>query len=489
MMKNEKSLLIIQQKESVMESVSQELSAQREELEEILTTYADQLAHETFLVRQRQLTGAALALTLIFGWLQEPGITLDGLCQVLQRCQIGISASGLNQRFTPQMVTFFQRLLDRLVQAKLRQDAVVALPLFKRFSAVIVEDSTTITLPDALADQWEGCGGDEHTSGAALKLLVRWNLSTGQVSGPTRHPGKTADVKAAVAVEELPEGCLSLADLGFWDLVRFLKFDADTKQRKRFFESRYKTGTALYTKGGHRLDLRGVLPQQVGQVIDLGVLLGQKVQLPVRLVAERVPPEVAEQRQERLRREAQAHGRTPSEESLWLANWTLLITNVPRTRLSREELLVLLHVRWQIECLFHEWKSDGGLTHWRSKKPSRILCEVYAKLCALVIQQWLIALGCWDDPMRSLTKAAQAIRREAGYLMRAVIAGILDQVVPDVLCCLHSGCRVNTRKNWPATAQYLQGHPLDRRPRPTYSPNFRRIKHEHFPCGEGWRYA
>jgi hypothetical protein len=472
-----------------MESVSQEPIAQLEELEEILTTYADELAHETFLVRQRQLSGSALALTLIFGWLQEPDITLDGLCQVLQRCKIGISASGLNQRFTPKVVTFFERILDRLVQANLRQDEIVDHPLFQSFSAVIVEDSTTITLPDALAGQWEGCGGDEHTSGAALKLMVRWNLSSGQVLGPTRHAGKAADVKAAIAVEELPEGCLYLADLGFWDLMRFLKFSPTKRQRKRFFLSRYKTGTTLLTKGGHRLDLRGVLPQQVGQVIDMRVLLGQKVQLPVRLIAERVPPKVAEQRQERLRREAQAHGRTPSEESLWLANWTILITNVPRTRLSSEQVLVMLHVRWQIECLFCEWKSQGGLTHWRSKNPFRILCEVYAKLCALVIQQWLIALGCWDDPMRSLTKAAQAIRREAGYLMRAVIAGTLGQAVPDVLCCLHSGCRVNTRQNWPATAQYLQGHPLDRRPRPIYPPNFRRTKHEHFPCGEGWSYA
>lgn len=472
-----------------MESVSHEVFTQLEELTEILTTEADQLANETFLVRKRLLTGSAMAQTLIFGWLQEPSITLDGLCQVLQRCQIGISASGLNQRFTPQLVTFFQRLLERLVQAKLRQDLVVDLPVFKNFSAVIVEDSTTIPLPDALASQWQGCGGNEQTSGAALKLMVQWNLSTGQLLGPSCHAGKTSDLKAAIAVEELPEGCLYLADLGFWDLVRLLKFRPGHRKRKRFFVSRYKTGTTLLTKGGHRLDLRGVLPAQVGQRIDLGVLLGQKVQLPVRLIAQRVPPEVVKQRQERLRREAQAHGRTPSEESLWLANWTLLITNVPRTRLSSEQVLVIQHVRWQIEHLFREWKSDGGLTHWRSQKPSRILCEVYAKLCALVIQQWLIAVGSWHDPLRSLTKAAQAIRRETPRLMVAVIEGTLDRVLPDVLRCLHSGCRVNTRKNWPATAQSVQGQPLDRRPRPTFPPNYRSIRHEHLPCGKGWRYA
>ncbi len=57
------------------------------------------------------------------------------------------------------------------------------------------------------------------------------------------------------------------------------------------------------------------------------------------------------------------------------------------------EVLVLLRLRWQNKRLFRLWKEDGHIDDWRSKKPWRILCEVYGKLSAMLIQQWLIHEG------------------------------------------------------------------------------------------------
>ena len=107
----------------------------------------------------------------------------------------------------------------------------------------------------------------------------------------------------------------------------------------------------------------------------------------------RVSEEVAKQRRERIREAAQAHGREPSEEVLYLASWTLVVTNVARARLSLLEVLVLLRLRWQIERLFRLGKEYGQIDAWRSKKPWRILCEVYGKLAAMLIQPWLIHEG------------------------------------------------------------------------------------------------
>ncbi len=56
---------------------------------------------------------------------------------------------------------------------------------------------------------------------------------------------------------------------------------------------------------------------------------------------------------------AHAHGHEPSAEALYLAGWTLLVTNVPRQRLCLPEALVLLRLRWQIERLSRLWKEDG----------------------------------------------------------------------------------------------------------------------------------
>lgn len=68
-----------------MESVSQ----LTESLMQVLETEATILARETgWQQRERKLSGADFVQTLIFGWLQEPEISLDGLTQVAARREV-----------------------------------------------------------------------------------------------------------------------------------------------------------------------------------------------------------------------------------------------------------------------------------------------------------------------------------------------------------------------------------------------------------------
>ena len=94
-----------------------------ETVRQILEEEANVLAKESgFIQRERVLSGADFAQTLIFGWLGEPEITLDGLTQVAGRREVEITASGLCQRFTPQAADFLQRLLERLTQVRLQAE-------------------------------------------------------------------------------------------------------------------------------------------------------------------------------------------------------------------------------------------------------------------------------------------------------------------------------------------------------------------------------
>lgn len=272
---------------------------------------------------------------------------------------------------------------------------------------------------------------------------------------PRLTDGRHNDHHSPFSEDELPIGSLYLADLGFFD-QQFLRRLAKRREGgKRFFVMRLQHGTGLYTRHGHRLDLRGLLPQQPGEAKEMGVLLGRDARVPVRLLMVRVPPEVAEQRRQRVREAAQDQGREPSEEVLYLAGWILVVTNVPRARLSLSEALVLLRLRWQIELLFKLWKEHGQIDEWRSKKPWRILCEFYAKLCAMVIQQWLIHAGCWHDPWRSLFKAAEVVRREANRIMVALYEGGLERVLRSIVRGMRTGCRVDRRGSHPSTVQLL----------------------------------
>src|SRR5262249_32854678 len=157
-----------------------------------------------------------------------------------------------------------------------------------------------------------------------------------------------------------------------------------------------------------------------------------KNRLPVRLLMVKVPQEVAEERQKRIRENAQDHGRAPSKEILALAHWTIVLTNIPRKKANYNEILVLLRLRWQIERLFRLWKEQGKIDEWRTKKPFRILCEMYAKISAMIMQQSLIQEGCWLDPLRSLVKAAASLRRECNRIMLAFYQGNIEETVKSI---------------------------------------------------------
>src|SRR5215470_1463048 len=96
------------------------------------------------------------------------------------------------------------------------------------------------------------------------------------------------------------------------------------------------------------------------------------------------------------------------------------MTNVPRSKLSVAEVLVLLRARWQIERLFRLWKEHTKIDEWRSHNPWRILTELYAKLIAVVIQHWCLLLLTWHTPDRSLLKAAKLLHAHALRIIEAL---------------------------------------------------------------------
>lgn len=277
-----------------------------------------------------------------------------------------------------------------------------------------------------------------------------WTSSTAPLYGPVLEDGRTQDKASFFQHEALPAGALRIADLGYFSLGVLQELG----NQAAFFLSRLHTQTAVFNPEGKRLDLLRLL--RSSDRLDIPVLIGRDHQLPVRLLAVRVPDDVAALRRMRLREEARKKCQPVSMKALELAPWTILVTNVPTGMLSLEEAMVLMRVRWQIELLFKLWKSRGKIDEWRSGKPWRILCEVYAKLTAMVIQHWLILTASWSYPDRSLVKAAQTIRSHALMLILAMACKIkLGTAIEEIAHCLASGCRMNRRKKAPNTYQLL----------------------------------
>jgi hypothetical protein len=423
-------------------------------LQEVLTTTAEAAARRTgFVQRASKLTGAVFVQALVFGWLANPQASLEALAQAVATVGVAITPQGLDQRFTEAAAVFLEEVLGAALRAVVVADPV-AIPLLERFTAVVLLDSSTITLPAAVAPWWPGCGGGGATAtkaAAALKVHVAFDLCRGTLRGLLTD-GRTHDRQTALQRAPLPRGALRIADLGYFDLGVFRAIGA----AGGYWLSRLHVLPTVYDQAGQTWAVLALLTRQGAVEVDLEVVVGAEQRLPARLLARRVPPEVAAHRRRRLRADAKRRGQTPSARALAWADWTILITNAPPALLSLREALVLLRARWQIELLFKLWKSHGHIDESRSAKPWRLLCEVHAKLLAMVVQHWLLLVGCWTYPDRSLVKAAQTVRAHALSLACALPdAARLGDAIAVIQRCVAAGCRLNRRKKKPNTYQWL----------------------------------
>ena len=416
--------------------------------------------------QQAKLSGAQFVLTLVCGFLRDPQASRSALAATAGQLGVAISPQGLDQRLAEPGARLLQAVLGAAARAVVQAHAT-AVPLLERFPAVYVQDSTVIALPDALADEWPGCGGRTvQGTQAAVKAQVRLELRHGQLTGPELQAGRAHDQTGALAATPGEPGCLHLRDLGYFSLERFAAWSAT----EQYWLSRLKLGPHVVTGAtGARVDAAWLQAQAPGP-IDVAVRVGQRPTVAARLLAARVPPAVAQERRRQLRAAAQREGLTPSRARLDLADWTVALTNVPPDQLTVAEALVLLGVRWQIELVFKLWKQQGRLTHWQSTKRWAILCELYAKLLGLVVQHWVTLVGTGPPPARSLTKAARAVARNVGVLLAAWRGRLpLTLAVIIVADGIDAGCRPERRRRYPSTAQLLAAPtlPLPFRPRPT----------------------
>lgn len=424
-------------------------------MQAVLTTTADAAARARgWLRRRRRLTGASFTQALVFGWLQNPQATLEDLAHATATVGTPVSPQALDQRFTAPAADCLRRVLGAAVRHVLAAQRA-ALPLLRRFHGVSLLDSTTRALPAALAAVWPGCGGRSATAGqAALKVQVRWEVTAGAIDGLTLHAGRDADTAADLPRAPLPRGALRLADLGYFDLGVWRAYD----RQGVYWLTRWKHGTALSTPRGRVADLAAWLAGQPGAGVDVPVQVGSRQRLACRLLAQRVPDAVAERRRARVRKDAADKGYRVRPERLALCAWTVLLTNVPADRLAAAEAGVLYRVRWQIEWLFKLWKSQGELDRSRSGRPWRVLCEVYAKLLAMVVQHWLLLVSGGGIGARSLAKTARKARQHA--LQVASVLGARRQlcgVLRLLRRCLPHGGRIAKRRRRLATYQTLVG--------------------------------
>jgi hypothetical protein len=401
-------------------SIEKQCSTKGEKLSDFFGAVCGRLGHESGVVqRQSPLTASKLAQGLILGSLKTGTATLNQFCQVLADLDVNISESGLHYRLNAKTVQFMERLTAYALEHWHEQQPI-AIELLPRFAAVRIVDSSQITLPTTLASHFPGVGRDGNA--ASMKVSLSYEFLTGRIEALRLEAGKRPDQTNPLAIQAQAAGSLTIMDLGFYNQNTFAQF----AKQSTFFLSRLKLQAGVYATptSANALVLARHLPSTTAARGECQVYLGSKQRLPVRLLYERLPPAVIQQRRRKAKAAAKKRGKTCSQWYLDLLAWTLYVTNIPAALASADELRPLYRLRWQIELIFKLWKSYAHLDVVGPWRLERVLCQFYARLLALLLFHWLAMSQRWTSSGElSLPKAFQFLQGKADQLLTAIQAG------------------------------------------------------------------
>lgn len=375
-------------------------------LQKVFGEMADKVAHETkFVQRESKMTGSKFLQIWVLGFLQHPKASLNILCQVAEDLGVAITKQGMQKRLTPSAVRFMEEMFQ-CSKTALQNQIPIPLELLTQFTAVELVDSSGITLPDSLADEFPGAGGNGPKS--ALKLQTIWEFLRGNLSAVIRQTGCQPDQRFEGHLARVACGVLFLCDLGYFVLASL----HDIAAGEAYFVSRLDTRCVLYDPlTQKRIDLLAHLRQSADDQMELNLLVGRQAKLACRVLVVQLPADVVEERRRKAKATACRKGRTLSVEKLAWLEWSVYITNVPATMLTLSQAVLIYTLRWQIELLFRLWKSEAELDRVAGHLQERVLCEIYVKLIGMVVFHYLTAPVRWAERELSPIKALQTMRR------------------------------------------------------------------------------
>ncbi|WP_143689401.1 IS4 family transposase [Wolbachia endosymbiont of Nilaparvata lugens] len=355
---------------------------------------------------------------IVLGNIGVDNCSIETVCQLLNEDSINITKQGLDFRFTKEAVEFMKRMYNESLTL-LKNTLQVDCRILKHFGGVKLLDSSYISLPNSMKDMYKGYGtsysGYESNTKSGIKLQLVFYYLNQTLDQLNITEGIRSDQGYRSHLSNISNNDLLISDLGYFVPSSFKQIN----EIGAYFISRYKSDTNIYDiETGQKIDLLEHLGDR--SFLEQEVLLGKETRVKVRIIFKKLTEEQAMARRRKANRLARSHGYTSSQRNQKLLNWSIFITNVPKSKINAEQILVVYRIRWQIELLFKLYKSNIRLDKLRGK-PYRVLCELYAKLCAILIFHGIV--GCTElkkNTELSLTKAFIELKRRIRELFLAL---------------------------------------------------------------------
>lgn len=370
---------------------------------------------EGFVRRSRKIDPVAFFWTLVLGF----GAGADKSLASLRRCYAvhtgtTLVPSAFYDRFTPALAQWLRRILLEVLEKSAGPSRALRGRL-SGFIDLMAIDGTVVRLHDLLEKRYPACRTN-HTRAAAKLTVVMSVAGKGahsvQLSPERRHDSKLLRVGPWV------KDRLLLFDLGYYGYRLF----ENIGRQGGYFVTRLKTNanpTLVRVLGGTPADaalggepLQALLTRLRRPVLDALVRVrytnkrGRWVHTEFRLVALR------------------------NEET---KRYHLYITNVPSERLSAQDIGKTYALRWEIEILFRQLKTQFRLDDMPSANPNAVHALLYATLLTLAVSRAFL------DALRK--RGPLVSQRTPHERFAAVFATLAQAILDLVLASRRRGAR------------------------------------------------
>ena len=371
----------------------------------------DGLAKSTKFIQRKggELQAFAYMYIMSFGFFGNGKISLEGLTSLLSSSfDIEITSQALSKRInTKKSVDFLSRVFKKLLNIQLitNLESNATARVFSNFTSVNLQDSSQISLNPLLAKDFAGCG--RSGSKSAIKIDFIFDILNVAIRHVKLVKGTTSDLALAKdMVKYVKAKSLAIRDLGYFEIATL----RNIQSRLGYYISRLSIGTNVYLGESDKtkLDiiqfLKNTIYAGVTSVNQI-VYIGAKERFKTLLVVEKVSENVSKQRRERYKKE---NGKAPTEYYTEWCGYAIFITNIPNEQISPKMVIAIYKIRWQIELIFKNLKSNLEIDYLLGTNKYRIESVVYGRLITmstlLIIQNYA---GYIAEEQQEITLASQ----------------------------------------------------------------------------------
>lgn len=332
-----------------------------------------------------EITAFSFMYIMSFGFLGNGQIALIYLVAGLRKhFNVHVSAQGLSKRInSASSVKFLIMILKKLLAVQLKLGLKNSFSeSFSMFSGIYLQDSSQISLNEALSEDFRGPGGGASKS--ALKLDFIYDIANLLVYGIKITSATINDqTHAKEVLRYIKFGTLIIRDLGYFT-ISILQ---NIQDKSAYFLSRLSISTNVYLnrEDEEPIDVPKFLEklhEKGNDSLNIKIYLGKVERFETRLIAEKVPAHVSEQRCRRFKKDRK---KEPSASYIEWCGFSIFITNIPETMFSGKMIIALYKIRWQIELLFKNFKSNIEINILKGTNKNRIESLIYGKLITIVV--------------------------------------------------------------------------------------------------------